>query len=137
MVRRCHDFGRDLARGPVEVQPTTHFMMGGVVSDPSCRTAIEGLFVAGEDAGGLNLTNQAAVARLIVASALGRRKSHGVHYRSDFPSADPGLLYTVRVRRGDSGPCLHRAPVALTRLAPRRVGETSGPSRPPKAQHRD
>src|SRR4029077_20431810 len=52
MVRRCRDFGRDLARGPVEVQPTTHFMMGGVVTDPSCRTAIEGLFVAGEDAGG-------------------------------------------------------------------------------------
>src|SRR3989442_6126491 len=58
MVRRCRDFGRDLARGPVEVQPTTHFMMGGVVTDPSCRTAIEGLFVAGEDAGGVHGANR-------------------------------------------------------------------------------
>ena len=57
-VRRCRDFGRDLARGPVEVQPTTHFMMGGVVADPSCGTAIEGLFVAGEDAGGVHGANR-------------------------------------------------------------------------------
>src|SRR2546426_3955370 len=47
MVKRCRDFGRDLARGPVEVGPTTHFMMGGVVIDTACRTAIEGLFAAG------------------------------------------------------------------------------------------
>jgi fumarate reductase flavoprotein subunit len=65
----------------------------------------------------LNLTNQAAVARLIVASALERRESRGAHYRSDFPSADPAL-YTVRVRRDASGPRVDRAPVALTRLAP-------------------
>src|SRR5687768_17461325 len=58
MVRRCRDFGRDLARGPVEVQPTTHFMMGGVVADSSCRTMIEGLFVAGEDAGGVHGANR-------------------------------------------------------------------------------
>jgi fumarate reductase flavoprotein subunit len=236
MVRRCRDFGRDLAREPVEVQPTTHFMMGGVVTDPSCRTPIEGLFVAGEDAGGvhganrlggngvaestvfggiagdvmasfvadrretrvsagaldevvravnaprgragsadlyalqrqlreamwdraglvrdaaglgqaqseleriagdltgagvpghpafnvawqdwLNLVNQVAVARLIVASALERRESRGAHYRNDFPSADPGPLYTVRVRLDDGSPRVWRAPVPLTRLAP-------------------
>jgi fumarate reductase flavoprotein subunit len=58
MVKRCRDFGRDLARGPVEVGPTTHFMMGGVVMDPDCRTAIEGLFVAGEDAGGVHGANR-------------------------------------------------------------------------------
>jgi fumarate reductase flavoprotein subunit len=236
MVRRCRDFGRDLARGPVEVQPTTHFMMGGVVADPSCRTAIEGLFVAGEDAGGvhganrlggngvaestvfggiagdvmasfvagraaprlrttglddvaravhaprgrapagdlyglqrelralmwdraglvrdaagldeagrgieriagelarvgvpghrafnvawqdwLNLTSQTTVARLIVAGALERRESRGAHYRNDFPSAEAGPLFTVRVRQGDGGPLVRRAPVAFTRLPP-------------------
>jgi succinate dehydrogenase/fumarate reductase flavoprotein subunit len=58
MVKRCRDFGRDLARGPVEVGPTTHFMMGGVVTDSECRTAIEGLFVAGEDAGGVHGANR-------------------------------------------------------------------------------
>jgi len=58
MVRRCRDFGRDLARQPVEVAPTAHFMMGGVVIDPACRTAIEGLFAAGEDAGGVHGANR-------------------------------------------------------------------------------
>ena len=58
MVRRCRDFGRDLARGPVEVGPTAHFMMGGVVIDPACRTALEGLFAAGEDTGGVHGANR-------------------------------------------------------------------------------
>ena len=58
MVRRCRDFGRDLARGPVEVGPTAHFMMGGVVIDPACRTAIDGLFAAGEDTGGVHGANR-------------------------------------------------------------------------------
>ena len=58
MVRRCRDFGRDLAREPVEVGPTTHFMMGGVVVDTACRTAIDGLFAAGEDTGGVHGANR-------------------------------------------------------------------------------
>src|SRR3989449_7921253 len=58
MVKRCGDFGRALARGPVEVGPTTHFMMGGVVIDTACRTAIEGLFAAGEDTGGVHGANR-------------------------------------------------------------------------------
>jgi succinate dehydrogenase flavoprotein subunit len=58
MVKRCRDFGRDLARGPVEVGPTAHFLMGGVVIDPDCRTAVEGLFAAGEDTGGVHGANR-------------------------------------------------------------------------------
>jgi fumarate reductase flavoprotein subunit len=58
MVRRCRDFGRDLAREPVEVGPTAHFMMGGAVVDPDCRTAMDGLFAAGEDTGGVHGANR-------------------------------------------------------------------------------
>ncbi len=58
MVRRCRDFGRDLAREPVEVGPTAHFMMGGVVVDPDCRTEMDGLFAAGEDTGGVHGANR-------------------------------------------------------------------------------
>jgi succinate dehydrogenase/fumarate reductase flavoprotein subunit len=58
------------------------------------------------------------VARLIVASALERRESRGAHYRSDFPFAEAGPLFTVRVRQGDGAPLVRREPVALTRLAP-------------------
>jgi fumarate reductase flavoprotein subunit len=58
MVKRCRDFSRELARGPVEVGPTAHFLMGGVVIDPECRTAVEGLFAAGEDTGGVHGANR-------------------------------------------------------------------------------
>ncbi|HKC97659.1 MAG TPA: FAD-binding protein, partial [Methylomirabilota bacterium] len=242
MVRRCRDFGRDLARGPVEVGPTTHFMMGGVVVDTACRTAIEGLFAAGEDTGGvhganrlggngvaestvfggiagdvmadsvagptpardgrarvrdtvarltapldrptgdvyglqrelravmweraglvrdgaglkaavataeriadelarvgvaggrafnlawqdwINLTNQAAVARLITTSALARTESRGAHYRSDFPVPSAVPLYTVRVQSRGGETAVWTEPVALTRATPTGAGRVS------------
>ncbi len=58
MVRRCEDCGFDLAAGKVEVVPTAHYFMGGVVVDVDTRTALEGLYVAGEDAGGAHGSNR-------------------------------------------------------------------------------
>lgn len=58
MVSRTRQIGSDLARGPVEVSPTAHFHMGGVIIDPDCRTAIAGLLVAGEDSGGTHGANR-------------------------------------------------------------------------------
>ncbi len=58
MVERCADCGFDLAGGLVEVVPTAHYMMGGVEFTPDCRTELPGLFVAGEDAGGVHGANR-------------------------------------------------------------------------------
>ncbi|HUY98813.1 MAG TPA: FAD-dependent oxidoreductase [Thermomicrobiaceae bacterium] len=58
MVERTRLIGRDLARGPVEVSPTAHFQMGGVIIDPDCQTVLPGLLVAGEDAGGTHGANR-------------------------------------------------------------------------------
>lgn len=58
MVERCADCGFDLAGGLVEVVPTAHYMMGGVVFRPDCTTALEGLFAAGEDTGGVHGANR-------------------------------------------------------------------------------
>ena len=58
MVRRCEDSGFDLAAGLVPVVPTAHYFMGGVVVDVDTRTAMEGLYVAGEDAGGAHGSNR-------------------------------------------------------------------------------
>lgn len=58
MVKRCADSGFDLAGGLVEVVPTAHYFMGGVEVDPDTRTALEGLYVAGEDAGGAHGANR-------------------------------------------------------------------------------
>lgn len=58
MVERCADCGFDLAGGLVEVVPTAHYMMGGVVFTPDCSTELPGLFAAGEDTGGVHGANR-------------------------------------------------------------------------------
>jgi succinate dehydrogenase/fumarate reductase flavoprotein subunit len=58
MVERCRDYGFDLAHARVEISPTAHFFMGGGVIDPACHTSLEGLYAAGEDAGGVHGANR-------------------------------------------------------------------------------
>ena len=58
MVERCADCGFDLAGGLVEVVPTAHYFMGGLVCAVDTATELPGLFVAGEDAGGVHGANR-------------------------------------------------------------------------------
>ncbi len=58
MVERCRDYGFDLAHERVEVSPTAHFFMGGARIDTRCLTNLDGLYVAGEDAGGVHGANR-------------------------------------------------------------------------------
>ena len=88
MVKRCADSGFDLAAGQVEIVPTAHYLMGGVVVDVNTRTAIEGLYAAGEDAGGAHGANRlggngvanstvfGGIAGEIMAQDIAKTKSH-------------------------------------------------------------
>jgi fumarate reductase flavoprotein subunit len=58
MVDRCRDCGFDLAGGLVEVVPTAHYFMGGVICEVDTATEKPGLFVAGEDASGMHGANR-------------------------------------------------------------------------------
>ena len=58
MVERCRDYGFDLVHDRVEVSPSAHYHMGGIAMDVDCRTNLEGLFVAGEDGGGVHGANR-------------------------------------------------------------------------------
>jgi fumarate reductase flavoprotein subunit len=58
MVDRCRDCGFDLAGGLVEVVPTAHYFMGGVICEVDTTTEVHGLFVAGEDASGMHGANR-------------------------------------------------------------------------------
>ena len=58
MVDRCREYGFDLVNGRVEVSPSSHYHMGGIKIDVNCRTNIDGLFAAGEDAGGVHGANR-------------------------------------------------------------------------------
>src|SRR5204863_7078012 len=49
----------DITREPMEVGPTTHYIMGGVRVDPDTQMSrVPGLFAAGECAAGINGANR-------------------------------------------------------------------------------
>src|SRR5262249_52372532 len=58
MVERCRDYGFDLLHSRVEVSPSAHYHMGGVRIGLDCRTNVDGMFAAGEDAGGVHGANR-------------------------------------------------------------------------------
>ncbi len=61
-----------------------------------CRYALNHVF---DDPTGWTLQNLLTVARLMIASALERDESRGVHTRSDYPAADPGWVRPISVTR--------------------------------------
>src|SRR5207302_9020541 len=49
----------DITKGPMEVGPTCHYMMGGIrVEAETAQTSISGLYAAGEAAAGLHGANR-------------------------------------------------------------------------------
>jgi succinate dehydrogenase / fumarate reductase, flavoprotein subunit len=69
----------DIARDPMEVFPTVHYMMGGIKVDPeTCATNVAGLFAAGECAGGLHGANRLGGNSLSDLLVFGRRAGLGV-----------------------------------------------------------
>jgi len=50
--------GIDLHKQWIKVTPAAHYFMGGIAIDEYCRTNIEGLFAAGEAAGGIHGANR-------------------------------------------------------------------------------
>ena len=102
MVDRCADCGFDLAAGLVEVVPTAHYFMGGVVVDNDCRTALPGLFVAGEDAGGIHGANRLGgngVANSTVFGGIaGERMADYVRKVNHAPDPDEALLEAEMAR---------------------------------------
>jgi len=67
----------DISRQPMEVAPTAHYSMGGVVVDPETHaTDVDGLFAAGEIAAGLHGANRLGGNSLTETVVFGRRAGH-------------------------------------------------------------
>jgi fumarate reductase flavoprotein subunit len=102
MVERCADCGFDLAGGRVEVIPTAHYMMGGVVFAPDCTTELAGLYAAGEDTGGVHGANRlggngvanSTVFGGLAGDAIGRRTRRA----APLPDVDPAAIEAARAR---------------------------------------
>jgi succinate dehydrogenase flavoprotein subunit len=64
----------DISREPMEVAPTAHYSMGGIVVDPETHaTDVGGLYAAGECAGGLHGANRLGGNSLSETMIAGRR----------------------------------------------------------------
>jgi succinate dehydrogenase / fumarate reductase, flavoprotein subunit len=64
----------DISRSPMEVAPTAHYSMGGVVVDPETHaTEVDGLFAAGEVTAGLHGANRLGGNSLAETVVFGRR----------------------------------------------------------------
>ena len=56
--KRYEAHGIDIRTEPVEIAPAPHTTMGGIKIDTCCRSNVEGLFAAGEAAGGVHGANR-------------------------------------------------------------------------------
>ena len=64
----------DISKSPMEVAPTAHYSMGGILVNPEdLSTSVEGLFAAGEVAGGLHGANRLGGNSLAEIIIFGRR----------------------------------------------------------------
>jgi len=73
----------DISKEPMEVAPTAHYSMGGIVVDPDThRTDVEGLFAAGECTSGLHGANRLGGNSLAEILIFGKRAGHYASRRS-------------------------------------------------------
>jgi len=118
MVARTRQVGQDLATGPVEVSPTAHFHMGGVMIDRDCRTELAGLLVAGEDAGGTHGANRLGGNGVAESTVYGARSGDQVvHEAAGRPLREPDPAEVAESIRGAYAPLLRDSgplPFALT-----------------------
>ena len=124
----------DITKEPMEVGPTTHYVMGGVRVDAETQmSSVPGLFAAGECAAGINGANRLGGNSLSDLLVFGKRAGEfaAKYARSAGARHDSGatggsgceeLPRTVRTRRAgrrtvsgpvcsagnDAGPCRHR-----------------------------
>jgi succinate dehydrogenase / fumarate reductase, flavoprotein subunit len=90
----------DITTGPMEVGPTTHYMMGGVKVDADTgASTVPGLFAAGEVAGGMHGANRLGGNSLSDLLVFGQRAGLGA---ADFAvSRDEPYVDPIQVRQAE------------------------------------
>jgi succinate dehydrogenase / fumarate reductase flavoprotein subunit len=89
MYERFGDLGVDMAEEPVEVAPTAHYGMGGVVTDEYGETSVDGLFAIGETMAGVHGANRLGGNSLAETVAFGKITGDAVAKRVAGPGTIP------------------------------------------------
>jgi succinate dehydrogenase flavoprotein subunit len=122
----------DITAGPMEVGPTTHYIMGGIRVDADTgATTREGLFAAGEVSGGMHGANRLGGNSLSDLLVFGQRTGAGAaEYASaqaDEPWLDPAAVQAAVAElaapfAGDEGESPYRLHEELQAVMQSRVG---------------
>jgi succinate dehydrogenase / fumarate reductase flavoprotein subunit len=81
MYERFQSLGVDMAAEPVEVAPTAHYGMGGVVVDEHGETDVEGLYAIGETMAGVHGANRLGGNSLAETIAFGEAAGEAIAER--------------------------------------------------------
>src|SRR6516165_2888722 len=73
VYRTCLHRGIDISKTPLEVAPGSHTWLGGLKIDINGQTPVDGLFAAGETAGGIHGGNRIGGSALSASLVYGRR----------------------------------------------------------------
>jgi fumarate reductase (CoM/CoB) subunit A len=95
------DFGIDLKRDGVEIAPTAHYQIGGVKINERCETTLEGLYAAGECAGGVHGSNRLGADAMMDVLVLGCIAGKNAATRAEnleTPSPEEGIVGKERDR---------------------------------------
>jgi len=110
----------DITKGPMEVGPTCHYMMGGIrVEAETAQSTVPGLFAAGEAAAGLHGSNRLGGNSLSDLLVFGRRAglaaaahaksvSHALVNTAQIDAAEKELLAPFANTGGESPYAVHR-----------------------------
>ncbi|MFT4923595.1 MAG: succinate dehydrogenase / fumarate reductase flavoprotein subunit [Haloarculaceae archaeon] len=91
MYERFQSLGVDMAEEPVEVAPTAHYGMGGVVVDEHGETDVKGLYAIGETMAGVHGANRLGGNSLAETIAFGEATGEAIAERlaaGDRPAVD-------------------------------------------------
>jgi len=133
VYRTCLHRGIDLTKTPLEVAPGSHTWLGGLKVDVDGKTPIDGLFVAGETAGGIHGGNRIGGSALSASLVFGRRagrmaaalvKEARVKLASPEDDAIPEseLEWLADLMRRDNGPLQSEVRMNCRMLAHTRLG---------------
>jgi len=103
MYERFAELGVDMASEPVEVAPTAHYGMGGVLVDDDGETDIDGLYAIGETMAGVHGANRLGGNSLAETIAYGEVTGQAIAERLDgaAPAGESGFEDRVRIHFDD------------------------------------
>ena len=133
VYKTCLHRGIDITQTPLEVAPGSHTWLGGLRIDVDGRTPVDGLFAAGETAGGIHGGNRIGGSALSASLVYGRRagkkaaalvKTQRVALAGSQDSAIPESerVWLANLMSRDSGPLQSDVRTACRVLAHNKLG---------------